>query len=393
MTPSPCNFPLVSMGRQHAWGLFPLKSQKYSIVAATKLPRMGDRWFKNHQLSCSTYNRVFKPEFKNFSGAKGYSREWIKVELINLIIIIMRLITCEGRYSTFKACHFRLLAHFLFKKPWNFPFYFLKCLENMSSQVRKNVNNPHNSLFHHGLIKLLVLAELEKQGKNWDAFIYQFANPHFTIKTNKNPLSLRTIFPSKPHSPRTPNPLVQTLSFPEQYKNIVDIPTSLSGKNTKRKDQKNPIVNPPMPSISLDPTPKNIQEVIQQDFPIVPTNRRGANRFGKGPFQKSTWSTRTKPYAKSFPVSDPIQVSSDLKIPHKRLREVSVNGLEPLRKTKLEPTSPYQSPITPTSPMPTLDPKTDRLSTSLKGSKPSFEITDSSLAIEKLQKENHQLLQ
>jgi len=43
--------------------------------------------------------------------------------------------------------------------------------------------------------------------------------------------------------------------------------------------------------------------------------------------------------------------------------------------------------------MPILDPKTDRLSTSLKGSKTSSKITDSSQAIEKLQKENHQLLQ
>jgi hypothetical protein len=43
--------------------------------------------------------------------------------------------------------------------------------------------------------------------------------------------------------------------------------------------------------------------------------------------------------------------------------------------------------------MPTLDPKNDRLSTSLKGSKPSSEINDSTPAIEKLQKENYQLLQ
>jgi hypothetical protein len=125
----------------------------------------------------SSYNRVFKPEFENISRPKGYSREWIKVELINPLIIIMRLITCEGRYATFKPCHFRLLAHFLFNKPLNFPFYFLKSLEKMSSQVRKNVTNPNNSLFHHGFIKLLVLVELEKQGPTWDAFIYQFANP------------------------------------------------------------------------------------------------------------------------------------------------------------------------------------------------------------------------
>ena len=204
----------------------------------------------------------------------------------------------------------------------------------MSSQARKNVNNPQNSLFHHGLFKILVLAKLERQGKTWDAFIYQFSNPHLTIKTRKKPLRLRTISPSKPRSPRTPNPLAQTLSFPEQYKNLVDIPTSSSGKKTKRKDQKKPIVNPPMPSLSLDPTPKKLQEVMQQEFPIIPTNKRGANRFGKGPFQKSTWSTRTKPYAKPPPTLDPIQVSSNLESPHKKPREVSADGLEPLRKTK-----------------------------------------------------------
>jgi hypothetical protein len=109
-----------------------------------------------------------------------------------------------------------------------------------------------------------------------------------TVKTKKNPLSLKTNSPSKPHSPRTPNTFAQILSLLEKYQNLVDIPTYSSGKNTKRKDQKNPIVNPPMPSLSLDPTPKKLQEVMQQDFPIIPTNKRGANLFGKGPFWKST---------------------------------------------------------------------------------------------------------
>jgi hypothetical protein len=117
----------------------------------------------------------------------------------------------------------------------------------MSSQVRKNVTNPHNSLFHHGLIKLLFLAELEKWGQTWDAFIYQFANTHTTIKTDKNPLILRTISPSKPRSPRTATPLAQTISLPEQYKNLVDIPASSSGKRTKSKDQKKHVTYLPMP--------------------------------------------------------------------------------------------------------------------------------------------------
>jgi hypothetical protein len=226
-----------------------------------------------------------------------------------------------------------LLAHFQFNKPLNFPFYFLKILEKMSSQLRKNVTNPHNNLFHHGLIKLLVLDEVEKQGQTWDEFIYQFAKPHLTIKTGKKTLGLRTISPSKPHSPRTPNPPAQTISLPEKKsKKLVETPASSLGKKTKSKDQRKIIANLQMPSISLDPTPKNLQEVIQQDFPTFPTNRRGYNRFDRGPFQKSTRSTRGKPYAKSLTTLNPIQVSSDLESPHKRLREVYADELKSQRK-------------------------------------------------------------
>jgi hypothetical protein len=32
MMASPCHFPFVSMGRQHTWGLFPLKSQKSPLL-------------------------------------------------------------------------------------------------------------------------------------------------------------------------------------------------------------------------------------------------------------------------------------------------------------------------------------------------------------------------
>jgi hypothetical protein len=94
-----------------------------------------------------------------------------------------------------------------------------------------------------------------------------------TIKTSKNILDLRTISPSKPHSPKTPNPPVQAIFLLEQKsKKFVETPIASLGKNTKK-----PIVNLHMNSIYLDPTPQNIQEVIQQDFPTVPTNRRGVN--------------------------------------------------------------------------------------------------------------------
>jgi hypothetical protein len=72
---------------------------------------------------------------------------------------------------------------------------------------------------------------------------------------------------------------------------------------------------------------------------------------------------------------------------------VSVDELKPQIKTKFEPTSPHQPPITPTSHMHTPDPTNDVHSTYFKGSNPSSEIYDPTPTIEKLQQENFQLLQ
>jgi hypothetical protein len=151
---------------------------------------------------------------------------------------------------------------------------------------------------------------------------------------------------------KTPNPPTQAIPLPEQKtKKLVDTPAASSEKKTKK-----PIDNSPMPSTSIDPAPQKLQEVIQQDFPIVPTNRRGANRFKRGYFQKSAHNTRGNPYEKPPSTSDPIQVSFDLEIPHKRLREVSAEELDPDREAKYEPISPHKPPINLTSQMPTPDP-------------------------------------
>ena len=48
----------------------------------------------------------------------------------------------------------------------------------MDSQVRKNLEHPTHSIYHHRLIKMLVLAELKKQGRVWEQFVFELSNPH-----------------------------------------------------------------------------------------------------------------------------------------------------------------------------------------------------------------------
>ena len=37
--------------------------------------------------------------------------------------------------------------------------------------VRRNIQNPQGSLYHHGLVKMLVEFELYKINKTWDQFL------------------------------------------------------------------------------------------------------------------------------------------------------------------------------------------------------------------------------
>ena len=41
----------------------------------------------------------------------------------------------------------------------------------MASQTQKNVVNPKASLCHHGLVKILVMDELSRQGREWRDFV------------------------------------------------------------------------------------------------------------------------------------------------------------------------------------------------------------------------------
>jgi hypothetical protein len=60
-------FTLRFDGKTKHVGSLTFEVSEESIVAFMKLPRVGDRWFKNHQLLPSSYNRVFKLEFQNIS--------------------------------------------------------------------------------------------------------------------------------------------------------------------------------------------------------------------------------------------------------------------------------------------------------------------------------------
>ena len=154
---------------------------KESIAVATKLPREGARWHKHMFIPRLSHDFILKPYYQHVAGTKGFHREWVKLEYLNPLAIIIRLITREGNFTVFKAFHFRLLAHFVNQQFLNFLFYFLKILENMSNQVKKNMVNPMGSLYHHSLIKLLIVHQLKERNQTWENFLFKVLNPHLNV--------------------------------------------------------------------------------------------------------------------------------------------------------------------------------------------------------------------
>jgi len=54
----------------------------------------------------------------------------------------------------------------------NIPYFLFKSLSKMSTKVQRKPEAASTKVFHYGLIKLLVLDELQKVEKQWDYFLF-----------------------------------------------------------------------------------------------------------------------------------------------------------------------------------------------------------------------------
>ena len=160
--------------------IFPVSED--SIACATKLLWEGDRCHKHWFVPSASHKFSLKPEFWHVTGRKGFHRSLIKHEYLNSLTVIIHLITCEGNFSVFKSYHLHLLDYFVDKKCLNFPLFFLRSLEKMSNQVRKNTINPNGILYHHSLIKLLILDHIKEWNHTLETFVFKVINPHLNIR-------------------------------------------------------------------------------------------------------------------------------------------------------------------------------------------------------------------
>ena len=127
-------------------------------------------------------------------------------------IVIQNYFTYEGIFHMVYSYHLRLLLHFVGKRSLDFPFYLYKSLGKMSDKVQIKTKGNETSLFHHGLIKLLVLEELRRLDRDWISFFFvsgyeiDVVTPKKTTKprTTSSPAEVEEVKEEKCSSPAEP---------------------------------------------------------------------------------------------------------------------------------------------------------------------------------------------
>jgi hypothetical protein len=103
-----------------------------------------------------------------------------------MLKIIQRYFSCEGRFNTLYHYHISLLLHFIGKVQMNMPYYLLRSIGKMTDRVQDKSMDVDSSLFHSGLIGMLVSEELGKKYISWENFL---VSSHFKLDPTPSPQS------------------------------------------------------------------------------------------------------------------------------------------------------------------------------------------------------------
>jgi hypothetical protein len=164
-------FSLNFDGTKTKVGTLELEVSEATIAAATEIPNTGERWFKSMTLNAAFSKDFLKPDHQKDNLSKGVPRSHLVEGFDKMLKVIQRYFTCEGRFNMIYQYHIRLLLHFTGKDLMNIPFYLFRSMGKMVDRVQAKSKAVDTSVFHSGLIRMLVMEELKKINLTWEQFI------------------------------------------------------------------------------------------------------------------------------------------------------------------------------------------------------------------------------
>jgi hypothetical protein len=240
---------------------------EHSLSLATSLPVKGEKWSKSYKVNDVPWTLLFRSRTVR-SCNKGLPANMLKPRWHDLLMILKQFVTCEGRYGFVFLFHLRLLMVFMGFE-LSLPHYLHRSLFKMAKKYKRS--QADTSLFHVGLIKILVVYELDLRRDSWPDFL----NRNGFEESNPPPIDKPVVSESK--------------STPVPYSVLLP------------KLKPDPFANPPM-AVTNEPKPITTEAGAN----TTARNKRNARMISRIERNKS------KPPAKTEPVM--ISEDSDLSI-------------------------------------------------------------------------------
>jgi hypothetical protein len=181
-----------------------LEINEQFLSSTTSLPATGQKWSKNCKVEDVPWTLLFQYRMVN-SCDKGLPTNMLKQRWHDLLMITKQFITCEGRYGFILLYHLRLLMVFIGYE-LNMPHYLHRSLFKMAKRYK--CSQVDTSLFHYGLIKMIMVYELGLRRDCWGDFISR-NNFEDSIppQVDKLVVSERKHTPHVPYNVLLPKPL------------------------------------------------------------------------------------------------------------------------------------------------------------------------------------------
>jgi hypothetical protein len=122
----------------------------------TGLPAKGQKWSKSCKVDDVPWTLMFQSRTVK-SCDRGLPTKMLKPRWYDLLMIIKRFVTCEGRYGFIFLFHLRLLMVFMGFE-LSMTYYLHRSLFKMAKRYKHS--QVDTSLFHVELIKMVLVYEL-----------------------------------------------------------------------------------------------------------------------------------------------------------------------------------------------------------------------------------------
>jgi hypothetical protein len=293
------------------------------LILATSLPAVGQRWSKNYKVEDVLWTLLFQSQ-RVSSCDKGLPANMLKQRWHDLLMITKQFVTCEGMYVLVFMYHLRLLMIFMGFE-LNMPHYLHRSLFKMAKRYK--CNQADTSLFHFGLIKMLMVYELGLHRDCWETFLkHNGFDESSPPQVDKPVVRKRKPIPPVPYSALLPKPLPEPSS--KLPNSVITEVEKAKPMDKKPKTQPNANYKGKKNTRLISRMERNKPKALVNPDPIVLSEESDSKieRFlaSEYPFSKGLYDKPTYDFVKNLPPclqDDPSYPS--IKFPYEALGDSS----------------------------------------------------------------------